>query len=543
MTSFRCHAPRAAALLALLVAGAVPAAAQRVAKAPPLPRSDTSYWAVVLNADTLATETVIRTPSRLEGELRLRRPRPMALQYVMVLRPDGTVDSVQTTTVDADVVARGTIVIRGDSATLTMAAPGLTAPRTDRVAVPPATLPFINLSAGALDVIFRRARAAGGDTVAIPLLAGPQLIPARVRFIGADSALLDVGVQLRSAVAPDGAFGGAVVPSQGVRFIRLTARPAAGPAPATSYAAPADAPYEAREVTLRTPDGIALAGTLTLPRAASAQRPAPVVITISGSGPQDRDSELAGITGYRIFRELADTLGRRGIGVLRLDDRGVGSSGTGPTTATTADFANDVRAAIAWLRARPGVDGARLGLLGHSEGGIIAPMIAAEDSLVRAVAVLAAPSRPGHELSAHQRRYALAHDSLVAPSARDSVFRVTQAQADSMIRREDGNAWTRFWWSYDPRAALRRVRAPVLVLHGETDRQVPVAQAEEVAALLRDSGNPDVTLRRFPGVNHLFLEDPSGHWDGYATLPSKRVPGAVRGALADWFASRLGVAR
>jgi alpha-beta hydrolase superfamily lysophospholipase len=533
---------RAAALLALIAAGAVPAAAQRVAK-PPVPlRPDTTHWAVVLNADTLATETVIRTPARLEGDMRVRRPRPMSLQYVMALRPDGTVDSMQTTTVDADVVARGTIVIRGDSAMLTMEAPGLTAPRTDRVAVPPATLPFINLSAGALDLIFRRARAAGGDTVAIPLLAGPRLITAQVRFIGADSAVLDVGVQLRSAVAADGGFAGAVVPSQGVRFIRLAARPD-GRAATTSYAAPPDAPYAAHDVTIRTAGGIALAGTLTLPRSANPQRPAPVVVTISGSGPQDRDSELAGITGYRIFRELADTLGRRGIGVLRLDDRGVGGSAAGPATATTADFAGDVRAAIAWLRTRPGVDGARLGLLGHSEGGIIAPMVAAEDSLVRAVAVLAAPSRPGHELSAHQRRYALAHDARVAASARDSVFRVTQAQADSMIRREDGDAWTRFWWSYDPRTVLRRVHAPVLVLHGETDRQVPVAQGEEVASLLRESGNPDVTLRRFPGVNHLFLEDPSGHWNGYATLPSKRVPGVVRGALADWFASRLGVAR
>ena len=540
MTSSRCRLQRAAALLVLLAAGAVPAAAQRVAKAA-APRPDTTYWAVVLNADTLATETVIRTPARLEGDLRILRPRPMAVHYVMALRPDGTVDSMQTTTVDADVVARGTIVIRGDTALLTMMAPGLTAPRTDRVAVPHATLPFINLSAGALDLLFRRARAAGGDTVAIPLLAGPRILPAQVRFIGADSALLDVGVQLRSAVAADGAFEGAVVPSQGVRFIRLAAR-AVSRGATTSYAAPADAPYTAQDVTIRTAGGIALAGTLTVPRTANTQRRAPVVVTISGSGPQDRDSELAGITGYRIFRELADTLGRRGIGVLRLDDRGVGGSAAGPATATTADLADDVRAAIAWLRARPEVDGARLGLLGHSEGGIIAPMVAAEDSLVRAIAVLAAPSRPGHELSAHQRRYALEHDSRVAAAARDSVFRVTQAQADSMIRRADGNAWTRFWWSYDPRAVLRRVRAPVLVLHGETDRQVPIAQAEELASLLRASGNPDVTLRRFPGVNHLFLEDPSGHWNGYATLPSKRVPGVVRGALADWFASRLGVA-
>ena len=193
--------PRSAVLALLAALAAAPlssAGAQRVAKEPAPPGPDTSWFAVVLNADTLATESVVRTAGTLSGDLRLLRPRPMAVQYTMFLRPEGTVDSVHTTTVDANVAARGTIVIRPDSAILTMQAPGLTEPQVTRIAASPGALPFINLSAGALDVIFRRARAIGGDAVTIPLIAGPQIVPAQIRFVGTDSAVLNIGAELRA---------------------------------------------------------------------------------------------------------------------------------------------------------------------------------------------------------------------------------------------------------------------------------------------------------------------------------------------------------
>ena len=422
-------------------------------------------------------------------------------------------------------------------------APGLASPRVDRIATGPGALPFINLSAGILDQVFRRARTVGGGAVTIPLVAGPQVLPGAVRFVGSDSAVLDLNVALRAAIAPDGALQGAIVPAQNVRFVRLAARPAAASSAvrndAMRYAAPAGAPYTARNVVVPTPGGFNLAGTLTLPAWASTSRPAPVVVTISGSGPQNRDSELMGVTGYALFRQLADTLGRAGVGVLRLDDRGTGASGGGSTQPTSADFAGDVRSAIAWLASQPMVDSSRLGLLGHSEGGIIAPMVAGDDRRVRAVALLATQSRPGHELSAHQRRITIAQDTARTQASRDSLFIVAQAHSDSLVRSGGGDAWTRYWWSYDPAPALRRVQAPVLVVHGETDMQVPVAQAHEVATMLRDAGNPDVTVRTFPGVNHLLLDDPSGHWSGYQALPSKAVAAPITGTIADWFADRL----
>ena len=549
--------PRLAAVALLALAApacarsSTPAAASpspAVSPAPSLAPSiaDTAYFAVVLGTDTLGTERTIRTATRLDGELRMQRPRVTTVRYTMYLRADAAVDSMRTQVGEGSGAQRGMLVFGRDSAILTVYAGEATTPRVDRSAVAPGTLPFINLSSGVLDQVFRRARRIGGDSATVPLFAGAQALPGRVRFVGADSAVLDVGVALRAAVGPDGAFRGALVPSQNVRFVRLTTRPAShgaatGAPAADRYAAPAGAPYTAEEVTIRTPSGLALAGTLTLPRGASRARPAPVVVTITGSGPQNRDSEIMGIAGYRFFGQVADTLGRRGVGVLRLDDRGTGASDAGPASATSADLAGDVRAALAWLHTRPEVSG--LALLGHSEGGMIAPMVAAEDTTVRAVVLMAAPSRPGHELSAHQRRVAIDSDARIAAAARDSVMRVAQAHADSMVRTGEAGAWTRYWWSFDPRPVVKRLRMPVLILHGETDLQVPVAQGDELAAMLRASGNRDVTVRRFAARNHLFLADTSGHWDGYASLPSKVVAPDVTGAIADWLAARLVPAR
>lgn len=537
--------PKLALAVAIALAGvAQPAQPQRVTKEPAVPAPDTAYFAVLAGEDTLAVEMVVRHPSRLAGDLRLLRPQSAAIQYVLFTRPDGSADSLQTTQLARLVASRGDIRFTGDTAVLTMHAPGLAEPRVQRVAVGPGALPFINLSAGILEQVFRRARIAGGEHVTIPLVAGPQVLPAAVHFVGADSAVLDLNVPLRAGITRDGALLGAVVPSQNVRFVRLASRPAvlsaaAGVEPVMRYAAPAGAPYTARDVTVPTPGGFTLGGTLTLPAWASASRPAPVVVTISGSGPQNRDSELLGITGYAPFRQFADTLARVGVGVLRLDDRGVGESGGAATQPTSADFAGDVRAAIAWLATQSAVDPSRLGLLGHSEGGIIAPMVAADEPRVRAVALLATQSRPGHELSAHQRRIVIAEDTARAPASRDSLFAVAQAHADSVVRSGGGDAWTRYWWSHDPAPVLRRVQVPVLVVHGETDMQVPVGQAHEVASTLRDAGNADVTVRTFPAVNHLLLADPSGHWNGYRSLPSKAVSPVITGTIAEWFADRL----
>jgi dienelactone hydrolase len=308
------------------------------------------------------------------------------------------------------------------------------------------------------------------------------------------------------------------------------------PGAAADYSAPAGAEYTAVDVAVPTPMGHTLAGTLTLPRDAAGRVPAVVLIT--GSGGQDRDSHTPLIPDYRFFRQIADSLSRRGIAVLRMDDRGVGGSGGMAPDVTTAHFADDIRAGVEWLRARADIDPARIALAGHSEGGIIAPMLAAGDGRIAAIALLAAPSWSGRRISDMQVRDAMVRQGL-SGAALDS------AQAAAIVQREavaGSMPWIRWFLDHDPLPVARRVRVPVLVLAGGTDMQVSAEQADELGAAMRDAGNRDVTVRVFPGLNHLFLPDAAGTADPalYAALPDKRVPGEVLGVLADWLVERLG---
>jgi hypothetical protein len=178
-------------------------------------------------------------------------------------------------------------------------------------------------------MILRRAQFVGGDTVVVPLFAGAgRSLSVRVARIGTDSASLTIGaVEFRVRTDASGRMLGGVIPSQGAYIDRLPGdSPVARWAPAVqSYDAPADAPYVAEQVTIRTPAGIVLAGTLTKPADRSGVR-LPAVVLITGSGSQDRDEAVPSLGAYRPFREIADTLSRRGIAVLRLDDRGVGGT-------------------------------------------------------------------------------------------------------------------------------------------------------------------------------------------------------------------------
>jgi uncharacterized protein len=166
------------------------------------------------------------------------------------------------------------------------------------------------------------------------------------------------------------------------------------PKPKPDYSAPADAPYIAEEVVVKTPAGHTLAGTLTLPKGASRAQPVSAIVTVTGSGPQDRDENI-GLQGFRPFRQIADLLARRGIAVLRMDDRGTGASGGTFKGSTSADFAEDVRAGLAYLRTRPEIRADRLGVLGHSEGALIAPMVAEKEPTLRAIVLLAGIAQPG----------------------------------------------------------------------------------------------------------------------------------------------------
>jgi dipeptidyl aminopeptidase/acylaminoacyl peptidase len=308
------------------------------------------------------------------------------------------------------------------------------------------------------------------------------------------------------------------------------------PKPKPDYSAPADAPYIAEEVLVKTPAGHTLAGTLTLPKGASRAQPVSAIVTITGSGPQDRDENI-GLPGFRPFRQLADSLGRRGIAVLRMDDRGTGASGGAFKGSTSADFAEDVRAGLAYLRTRPEIRADRLGVLGHSEGAVIAPMVADKEPTLRAIVLLAGVAQPARSALHSQMKNLYEHDSKLTPEKRDSLIAEIPTKIDGMMAADP---WMKFFLTYDPAATMRRVKTPVLILTGSRDQQAAPEQVALQEAAFKEAGNTDVTARVVPDVNHLFVQDTDGFPGNYAKLPPPIVMRTdVVGIIADWLAQRL----
>ena len=312
--------------------------------------------------------------------------------------------------------------------------------------------------------------------------------------------------------------------------------PTATPTPKPDYSAPADAPYIAEEVLVKTPAGHTLAGTLTLPKSASRTKPVSAIVTASGSGPQDRDENI-GLPGFRPFRQIADSLARRGIAVLRMDDRGTGASGGTFKGSTSADFAEDVRAGLAYLRTRPEIRADRLGVLGHSEGAIIAPMVAEKEPTLRAIVLLAGIAQPGRTALYFQLKNGIERNTKLTPEMRASQIAGLDKRIDAMMAADP---WMKFFITYDPAPTMRRVKTPVLILTGSRDQQAVPEEVKLIEAAFKEGGNKDVTARVLPDLNHLFVQDTDGFPGNYTKLPPPVMMHAdVVKMIADWLAQRL----
>lgn len=533
------------AVSASLVGPTTPTAAPAATQQAP----EQAAFIMTIGADTVGVETFTRTPQILTGEIVGRQLGK--LKYTASLTPEALISRwemsawMPNAAPNAPPMQTADIVFRGDSVIATLTAGGAT--QTQRFRTEPGALPTYPTSIALLEQTVRRARVLGGDRVEVPLfaLAGGQTIHATVTRPGPDLVTITVGgAEVRLRVDDEGRVHGGTIPAQNLTITRVAeesgeaaAERAGTTGPPPDYSAPPGAPYTAEEVTVPVPAAGAsslaaaaqtLAGTMTLPKDRTG--PVPAVVTITGSGPQRRDEDV--LPGYAPFRQIADALGRHGIAVLRLDDRGVGASTGDFTAATSADFANDTRAALAYLRTRPEIDPHRLVLLGHSEGGLIAPMVAARDTNVAAIVLLAAPAETGREIIDYQQRYAIDADTtLKTATARDSALaRAGQQLAISAA----ASPWLNFFLDYDPLPTAEKVRQPVLILQGATDRQVTPDQAEALAAAIRSNGNIHVQVHVFPDLDHLFLFDPDGSPSGYATLPSKQVPPVVLTTITEW---------
>ncbi|HET7621053.1 MAG TPA: alpha/beta fold hydrolase [Gemmatimonadaceae bacterium] len=513
----------------------------------PAPAAPTEF-VVTIGSDTIATERVTRDAAQAHSDL-VVKAQGARITFTMQLAPDATVSKLVTEARAANApesaapMQRATIAFTNDSALVTI---GDAAEPAQRFAAPAGTLPFINLSSAVAEQILRRAKVLGGSTVEVPVfaVAGGQLLKAKVQWVGADSATLELGgATIDARVSPEGEFLGGVVPSQGVRFTRVGAGdesasppPASAPTPKPDYSAPPDAPYTAEEVSVPAPKaGIELAGTLTIPKNAHGVR-APAVVMITGSGPEDRDEATPVLPGYRPFRQIADTLGRRGIAVLRMDDRGVGGTPRGPADPTSADFADDIRAALAYLRTRPDIDHSDLGLIGHSEGALIALMVGATDPELRSVVLIAGSSRTGRQISDAQVREAFQSRMHLSGAALDSAIRANEPARDAQLA---SSAWLRFWFDYDPLPAAKKLGMPVLIVQGATDTQVTADQAEELASAIRSGGNRNVTVKVIPETNHLLVHDADGSFTNYSKLKSFAVNPPVLATIADWLSARM----
>jgi uncharacterized protein len=315
-----------------------------------------------------------------------------------------------------------------------------------------------------------------------------------------------------------------------------TPKPTKAPTPKPDYSAPADAPYTAEDVVINTPAGHTLAGTLTLPKGASRAKPVGAIVTVTGSGPQDRD-EAIGLQGFRPFRQIADSLGRAGIAVLRMDDRGTGLSGGSFKGSTSADFAEDVRAGLAYLRTRQEIRADRLGVLGHSEGAIIAPMVAEKEPSLRAIVLLAGIAQPGRSALHFQIKNGYEHDAKLTPEKRAEMIAAIPTRIDTMMAADP---WMKFFLTHDPAATMRRVKTPVLIITGSRDQQAVPAEVALMEAAFKEAGNKDVTARVLPDLNHLFVHDTDGFPGNYAKLPTPvMVQNDVLVMVTDWLAKRL----
>ena len=332
--------------------------------------------------------------------------------------------------------------------------------------------------------------------------------------------------------------------------------------------------YKEEEVSYENEEAvIKLAGTLTLP---SSGGPFPAVLLTSGSGPQDRNETMFG---HRPFLVLADYLTCLGMAVLRVDDRGVGGSTGDVLQATSEDFATDVLAGIEYLQAREEIDPEKIGLIGHSEGGIIAPMVASQSRDVAFIVLMAGTGLPGEEILHMQA--ALIAEAEGASDERIARSRARQQRIFAVLKEEEDHAvaegkirkiivdglqeelteeekeamgdpeayvesqlrnilspWFRHFLTYDPRPTLMKVKCPVLAIIGEKDLQVP--PKENLRALeeaLAAGGNTNYTIRELPSLNHLFQTAETGAVSEYAKIEETISPTALE-MIGDWILER-----
>jgi len=288
--------------------------------------------------------------------------------------------------------------------------------------------------------------------------------------------------------------------------------------------------------------GFSLSGTLTMPPQMGRLRH-PCIVLVAGSGAVDRDEIVAGIP---IFAQVAGALAKDGFIVLRYDKRGVGQSGGRSERATLDDYADDLRTVVNWLSKRQDIDGQRIAVAGHSEGGAIALLAAAHEKKISSLVLIAAPGVRGSELILEQQQRML--DLMkTPPEERQAKIELQKRIQDAVIndkgwegipeelRKQADSAWFRSLLMFDPAAVMAKVKQPILIVQGDLDQQVFPHNADNLGELARKrKKSGPVEVLHLPGINHLLVPAKTGDVSEYASLADKNVTPAVPKAIADW---------
>jgi pimeloyl-ACP methyl ester carboxylesterase len=379
---------------------------------------------------------------------------------------------------------------------------------------------------------------------------GVKVESARPDRMQVGTAMFDVRRYELALANPDGALGVTLTATADGRLVRVTIPGqsvdvvrddvAASTSRTQVFSNPGD------EAVFIPAFGFNLGATVTKPKGAPAK--APAVVLLAGSGVGDRDGAALGVP---TLAHLAGALADAGFLVVRYDKRGNGQSGGRAESATLSDFAEDARSVIKWLADRKDVDAKRIAVVGHSEGAWVGMLAASRDKKIAALVSLAGASSPGGDLILEQQQAALDRLTLTPEDRASRVAMQKQIHSAALsgkgwegvppaLRREADTPWFQSVLAFDPAQTIKKVKQPMLFVHGALDKQVPVSHVDRLADMARktsDSKSVEVVTVR--GVNHLLVPATTGDVSEYASLADQALSADVAGAVTAWLTKTL----
>ena len=553
-----------AALAAVALALPPGVSAQQPAPPPPLQEAGATTFAIFLRGAPIGTEQVAVTRTATGWTLvssgRLGAPidavaRRVQVRYTPDWRPleftlDGTVRGI------AQAIHT---VVEGTIAKSDITSAGLTKPKVDTI--DPGSLLLLPSSFfGPYEAVAARLKtAAAGTEIPVYIEAQTSIAIAvgesSTEQIQTAGRLVNARRTRIALVLPAGRLDADLWTDDAGRMIRFSV-----PLQSLEVVREDIAAVSSRSVTISRPNdqqvnipsnGFSLAGTVSKPATSVAAR-LPAVVLVGGSGPTDRDSFVFGIP---ILGQIADALADAGYLVVRYDKRGIGQSGGRAESASLADYADDVRAAVKVLADRKDVDPKRIAVIGHSEGGLVALIAAARDKKIAAVGLIATPGITGADVVLAQQKRILDRSKMTPEEKQakvDEQKRIHEAVITGKglellppnVRRTVDNPEFQGILMSDPAKLVPPVRQPLLIVQGGLDTQVEPQNADMLERLARKRKNsPAVEVVRVPAINHLLVPATTGEVSEYGDLKDKHVSEAVTMAVVSWLNKTLLPAR